>query len=590
MKNKNYLEKLYRPPLQKTKRNDFICLDKNEPPFSAFEEINNIFNNEDLKELRTYPNPYSLYKKLKKFVNVNINQLLITHGSEQAIEFVFRVFLKKEDEVVFLNPSFAMYDVFTYHAQAKAKYVNFNKNMKLTLERVLKNITKKTKLFVLSNPNNPTGTAFNLNELEKIAIHTQTTNTIFLLDEAYFHFYNIDSISLIKNFDNIFITRTFSKAIGLAGARVGYVISSSDNINLLRKIKPIDEINYLSMKLAEKALDNIDSILSKNILQVKKWKKRFKDKNFSNIQYIETEGNFILLKSNTYRFHKNLFLRNKILPKMDFTQIYLKNYFRLSIVDDLTMDFILNLLTQTSNQIEGWDKKDTLDFYTNNRSSYTQLYPSEKHFINSSFLKTINSILDVGCAVGGMSQVFKNLNRKITYTGLDISQNAIKKAIKLYDNSRTNFYQYDGISEFPIQKQTFDLVFSSGVMHLIDNYEILLNQMIESSNTYILVDFRVTPKQSYTGKFYFDFANKNDSSNAINYHVLNFDFLINIIKRNKYLKKINIYGYQGKSSPMTKGINEVYMLFFKLEKSKVQCKNPKIIFENKELSNIFYKI
>jgi histidinol-phosphate aminotransferase len=339
-----YLSKLYRPSLEKTNKNSFICLNKNEPPFSAFDMVDGLITDNDIKSLRVYPDPYELYEKLSNFVNVEMNQLLITQGSEQAIEFIFRVFLEENDEVVYLNPSFAMFDVFAYIQKAKIKYIEFDKYMELNVDNILKNITNNTKLFVLANPNNPTGTAYDLDELNKIAVHTEQTHTVFLLDEAYFHFYNIDSIRLIKQYKHIIITRTFSKALGIAGARVGYAISNKKNIELLRKLKPIDEINQLSNIIAKKVIDNADIILEKNINQVDKWKNIFKTTELNNIEYIDTEGNFILLKSKSYNIHKNLFLENKILPKMDFSQEYLKDCFRFSIGDDKTMNKILTLI------------------------------------------------------------------------------------------------------------------------------------------------------------------------------------------------------------------------------------------------------
>jgi len=344
MNYRNYISQLFRPYLEKTQRNKFICLDKNEPPFSAFEVVENLITDDNIRSLRVYPNPYELYEKLASFVGIDKNNLLITQGSEQAIGFVFRIFLEKNDEVIFLNPSFAMFDVFSYQQQARVKYIEFSDDISVSIKSIINSITQQTKLFVLANPNNPTGTAFNLRELDKIALHTKKTDTIFLLDEAYFHFYNIDSLSLINKYDHIIITRTFSKALGIAGARVGYAISNTKNIELLRKLKPIDEINQLSNIIAKKVINNADAILKKNINQVNKWKEIFKNTQFKDIKYIDTEGNFILLKSSKYKIHKQLLLSNKILPKMDFKQDYLKDCFRFSIFNDITMKKILQLI------------------------------------------------------------------------------------------------------------------------------------------------------------------------------------------------------------------------------------------------------
>jgi len=346
MSYKDYMLGLYRPPLMKNSRETVLCLDKNEPPFSAFDCVDGLITNEDIKSLRVYPDPYELYEKLAYFVGVKMNQLLITQGSEQAIEFVFRMFLDENDEVVYLNPSFAMFDVFAYCNKAKIKYIQFDYKMNISLKNIIDSITETTKLFVLANPNNPTGTAFNLEELEIIAEHTQKMKTIFLLDEAYFHFYNIASINLVSKFDNLIITRTFSKAFGIAGARIGYAISNSNNIGLLRKLKPIDEINQLSNIVAKKALDNAEVILDRNIKQVKKWKNIFKTTQWTSLKYINTEGNFIILKSVQYKRHKEMFLAHNILPKMDFDHIYLKDCFRFSVSNDIVMNQIFNLINE----------------------------------------------------------------------------------------------------------------------------------------------------------------------------------------------------------------------------------------------------
>lgn len=340
----NYLDALYRPPLEKNNRADFICLDKNEAPFSPFNTIDDLAFISDKLNLNTYPDPYNFYQKLANFCNVDASNLLITYGSEQAIQFIFNVFLDENSEVVYPSPSFAMFDVFSYYSKAKVKHLQFDNTLHLDLEYVLDNITDNTSLFVLANPNNPTGSAFDIFEIEQIAKHCCKTNTIFLLDEAYTHYYDINSVSLISKYDTLIITRTFSKAWGLAGLRVGYAISNSKNIEKLRKLKPIDELTTISMLICSNAIDNADVILNKNIEQVNKWKHTFSVSQINNIEYIDTFGNFILLKSTDYLVYKHALLDNKILPKMDFPDLCMKNCMRFSISNDEIMNKIINVL------------------------------------------------------------------------------------------------------------------------------------------------------------------------------------------------------------------------------------------------------
>ncbi len=238
--------------------------------------------------------------------------------------------------------------------------------------------------------------------------------------------------------------------------------------------------------------------------------------------------------------------------------------------------------------VPGWDNKDTLNFFSSKRNSYKHLYKSEKYFLTKKFITSINSVLDVGSSVGGFYNIFYFLNNKVKYTGLDTSAAAILKAKKKFKgNKNVEFYSYDGFSKFPLKKNKYDLVFCSGLMHLIDNYKKIITQMIASSKKFLLVDFRITTNQSYSGKHYFRYSNKQKSENSINYHVLNIKELLDYLKSFKKISKIYAYGYKAKPSSMASGINEVFMIFFKLELSIRKTKRIDIIFENQELKKIF---
>lgn len=343
MKYSEYLKDLYRPALEKTKTDDYICLEKNEPPFSAFETIDNIFNDEDMKNLRVYPNLYDLYEQLADFSSVDINNIFLTQGSEQALKNVFEVFVEEGDEVIYYTPSFAMYDVFAFQKKAKVTHLHFDENGDMNLEDILSSVTKKTRLFSLINPHNFTGKSIDFESLKRVVEHTEKTDTIFLLDEAYYHYFCLDSTSFIRNFKHVIITRTFSKALGIPGARVGYALATQENIELLRKVKPIDEIDYLAGVIAKKVLKEAPRILDKNVKQVQKWQEIFKNSELKDIKYIDTYANFILLKSSNYEYHKAVLLNNKIVPKLDFDIVCLKDCIRFSVVDDDTMNMILGL-------------------------------------------------------------------------------------------------------------------------------------------------------------------------------------------------------------------------------------------------------
>jgi histidinol-phosphate aminotransferase len=339
----DYLSLLYRPPL-KERDAALLYLDKNEPPFSAFERVDDVLDDDDMRNLRAYPDLFPLYRKLAAFSGVAVENLLLSQGSEQAIRTVFDLFVEPGDEVVYFDPSFAMYDVYSYFQKARVTHLGFSEERTAGVETILEAVTPRTRLFSLINPHNFTGTAWHYDELEAIAEHTRQCGCIFLLDEAYYHYYCTESVTLLERFDNLLITRTFSKALGVPGIRVGYTIASRAKIELLRKLKPIDEIGSLDAAVAMKVLERADAILQRNTGQVARWKSRFAAAELPDIEYLPAEGNFILLRSYNYVRHKALFKRHNIVPKLDFDTPCLHDCIRFSVRDDATMQSIIDFL------------------------------------------------------------------------------------------------------------------------------------------------------------------------------------------------------------------------------------------------------
>jgi histidinol-phosphate aminotransferase len=333
-----HLRELWRPPLKQKDPDGYICLNHNEAPFNGAESLNI-----NLSDLHLYPEPFHLYGKLAQFHNVKKEQLLLTCGSEQALRYVFDTFLGYGDKVVHPYPTFGMIEVYTHYRRSEVGQLAYDENRQLSLDKIIEAIDDQTRLFYLANPDSPTGTAYTLDEVEKIANHCcSNTNTIFLLDEAYFPFYAIDSLSLLQKYPNLIITRTFSKAWGLAGARVGYIISNEENIELLRRQKLIDELNSLSIQLCMQALDHPE-IVERNVNQVHKWKEIFKRQKSDTISYLETEGNYITLKSTELQSNLNALKENKIIPRV-FREDCLQHCMRFSVSSDDIMQKIIDIL------------------------------------------------------------------------------------------------------------------------------------------------------------------------------------------------------------------------------------------------------
>jgi SAM-dependent methyltransferase len=219
---------------------------------------------------------------------------------------------------------------------------------------------------------------------------------------------------------------------------------------------------------------------------------------------------------------------------------------------------------------KNWQNESVKKFYLENRSSPSQLYSSEKYFFDKIDLRN-KSILDIGCACGGFYNIFKVLYENINYTGVDISPELIFEAGRLYPEA--SFCVSAG-EKLGFENESFDLVFSTGVFHLIeDGWRDLYREAYRTAREKVLIDFRITDKESRRGRIKLDFYGAGEKNYAL-YTVLNifelFDFL-NALKPKPF--KISAYGYNHKPSAMADiNIDDICMAFFLVEKGGLNNK------------------
>ncbi len=213
-----------------------------------------------------------------------------------------------------------------------------------------------------------------------------------------------------------------------------------------------------------------------------------------------------------------------------------------------------------SHPVDTWAGRDTIQYYTENRNRYTDLYPSEQWFLTREFLCSLRSILDVGCAAGGFYEIFSGLNPEVSYTGMDVVEAFVAQAEERYPQAE--FVAYSGTGPFPV-KEKYDLVFSSGLMHLVDNWRELFTRMTAQSRGFVLADFRLITGPTYAGTFQPSFADRESDVPQINYHVINGRELKSFFKELSCFSCVEPYGYRGKPSRMANGITDVWMVFFK---------------------------
>lgn len=248
---------LYRTPVPQSGRYDRLRLDKNEniegPPPAV---VRAMLRGIDGHFLSAYPEPGALYAKIAKRHRLSPDNVLITAGSEMAIRYLFEAYLDRGDEVVFLDPSFAMFDV--YAALCGARRVKIPCDARLTFDagKIERAIGPRTKIVAIANPNNPTGTAMTRGALQRLLTRAEKMDALLLVDEAYFGFHPVTLADRVRRHRNLVVARTFSKAMGLASVRLGYLLGHPTVVNEVRKLQPIDHANAFALKLGEYVLDH----------------------------------------------------------------------------------------------------------------------------------------------------------------------------------------------------------------------------------------------------------------------------------------------------------------------------------------------
>ncbi|QIQ21658.1 histidinol-phosphate transaminase [Zophobihabitans entericus] len=277
---------------------DIIKLASNENPLgfpaSAKQAIT-----KHLDELTFYPdaNGFSLKKAISEKFKVKQEQITLGNGSNDLIELIARTFVHDEDEVIFAQYAFIVYPLVTQALNAKAVVVPA-KNWGHDLPAMLAAITDKTKLVVVANPNNPTGTFLESAELEQF-IKQVPENVLVVLDEAYTEFTPVSrrapSLQWVDKYPNLIVCRTFSKAYGLAGLRIGYAVSSPEIMGILNRVRQPFNCNSLALVAAEAVLAD-DAYLAKayeNNLAGLKLITEFCEQ--EKLPYIPSMGNFITI-------------------------------------------------------------------------------------------------------------------------------------------------------------------------------------------------------------------------------------------------------------------------------------------------------
>ncbi|HEX8397321.1 MAG TPA: histidinol-phosphate transaminase [Pyrinomonadaceae bacterium] len=277
-----------------------IFLDANENSFGSPTE----------KSFNRYPDP--LQTKIKQRVagwcDLSPEQIFIGNGSDEAIDLLFRVFCQPgNDEIITTPPTYGMYEVSANINDVRVKKVLLSPDFELSAEKVLDAVSENTKLIFLCSPNNPTGNSLDENEVLKIL---ENFGGIVVVDEAYEDFSDKPSfVNKIRNFPNLVVLQTFSKAWGLAGLRVGMAFANAAIIKLLNKVKPPYNVSQIAQETLLAALDKkaeVEKVVAEIVRQRELLAAELQK--FSFVTHIyPSDANFLLIKtSDANRIYKYL--------------------------------------------------------------------------------------------------------------------------------------------------------------------------------------------------------------------------------------------------------------------------------------------
>ena len=314
----------YKPGRSLSKKNKrVIKLSANESALGIGKKVRKILKNLD-KEISKYPDSKfkSLTNLISKKYKCNQNQIICGSGSDEIIQMLCQLFLKKGDEVIVPQYSFLMYRIYARIVGAKVKFSK-EINFKISIKEVLKKVTRKTKIVFLANPNNPTGTYISKKDLLELR-KKLNSKILLVIDDAYFEYMiNKDyksGLEIFKNKKNVFILRTFSKIHGLASLRIGWGYGDKKIVDELYKIKPPFNVNKIAQVCAQEALKDSEFIkksIKHNTLWCLKIKKEL-DKYKINTNNIGP--NFFLLN-----FNKSKISANKVEKKLEDFGIILRD-------------------------------------------------------------------------------------------------------------------------------------------------------------------------------------------------------------------------------------------------------------------------
>lgn len=243
--------KEYHPPLG---CRDALRLDFNENTLACSPAVRNVLAGISAGDLTRYPERESVETTVAAHLGLACTQVALTNGVDEAIHVLFEAFLDAGDELLLPVPTYTMYEVYASATDAHVIAVQAADDLQFPIEDLVRSITPRTKIIAVANPNSPSGSIATREQIVELA--RRAPHAIILVDEAYFHFCGETLIDLIGHQPNLIVARTFSKAYGLAGLRIGVLAGPVELTHWIRRVLSPYSVNSVALACLPAALED----------------------------------------------------------------------------------------------------------------------------------------------------------------------------------------------------------------------------------------------------------------------------------------------------------------------------------------------
>jgi histidinol-phosphate aminotransferase len=285
----------YHPPLEG--RTEKLRMDFNENPIGCSRAVRRALGKLTAATISAYPEQETVRRKLARHFGVDVTELLLTNGTDEALSLVVNTFVEARDTVLLAEPTYAMYRFYSELAGARIVAPRYDAEMNFPWDEILAALRGRPRVFFLPNPNSPIGSLLSQAELRLLL--RAARQTVVVVDEAYFEFSGVTVIPWIRRYDNLIVTRTFSKTAGLAGLRLGCIFVRRDLASVMRKAQSPYPVNAAALAAAGAAIGD-RAFIQRTIREVRQGKQELAKALLRlGIKHFPSAGNFVLVHFGT---------------------------------------------------------------------------------------------------------------------------------------------------------------------------------------------------------------------------------------------------------------------------------------------------